>query len=124
MTVLNSLGSDCEKSDCELESTLGDLGVGRKMGVGALTSSMMNRRTACSNLPRGPAVKLTSLAAWRCPLGRSPSVALQEEGGHCLFVSMETNLGQTVCLGKGCERRTSPSNQLESYAETAWLGLG
>lgn len=37
---------------------------------------------------------------------------------------METNLGQTVCLGKGCEWRTSPSNQLRSYAETAWLGLG
>lgn len=37
---------------------------------------------------------------------------------------METNLGRTVCLGKGCEQRTSPSNQLESYAETAWLGLG
>lgn len=57
-------------------------------------------------------------------LGRLLTVALRDEGGRCLFVSMETNLGQTVCLGKGCERHTSPSNQLESYAETAWLGLG
>lgn len=51
-------------------------------------------------------MKLASLAGLRCLLRRSQSVSLQEEGGHCLFVSMETNLGRTVCLGKGCERHT------------------
>lgn len=120
----HTLGCNREKNDCELESTLVDLGVGRRMGVGALICSMMNCRTARSNLPRGPAVKLTSLAGRRCPLRRAQTVALREECGHRLFVSMETNLGRTVCLEKGCERRTSPSNQLESSAETAWLGLG
>lgn len=49
---------------------------------------------------------------------------MREKGGRCLFVSMETILGRTVCLGKGCERRASPSNQLEPYAEAAGLGLG
>ena len=69
-------------------------------------------------------MKLASLAGRRCLLRRLQNVALREEGGRFFFVSIETNLGQTVCLGKGCERHTSPSNQLESYAETAWLGLG
>lgn len=94
------------------------------MEVGALICSTMNRHTACSKLPRGPPVNLTSLAGWRSPLRRSHCVALWEEGGYCLYVSMETNLGRTVCLERGCERRASPSNQLESFAETAWLSLG
>lgn len=102
------------------------MGVGDDAGV--LICSMINRLTACSNLPRGPAVKLTSLAEQCYPLRRSLSVFfpsyMREKGGRCLFVSMETNLGRTVCLGKGCERRASPSNQLEPYAEAAGLGLG
>lgn len=35
-----------KKKDCELESTPVDLGVGRRMGVGELICSMMNRCTA------------------------------------------------------------------------------
>lgn len=73
----------------------------------------MNCRTARSNPPPGPAVKLATLAGRR-----------RRVGAVALFVSKERNLGRTVCLGKGCEWRTSPSNQLGSYAETAWLGLG
>lgn len=59
-----------------------------------------------------------------------PSPALAEccvctrRAGTTSLSQWETNLGQTVCLGKGCERRTSPSNQLQSYAETAWLWPG
>lgn len=51
-------------------------------------------------------------------------MALLREGGQCLFVSMEADLGRTVCLGKGCERRTSPSNQLVLCGDgLAWPGL-
>lgn len=52
-----------------LQSTLVDLWAGTAMGVGALIRSMMNRLTANSSLPRGPAVKLASLAGRRCLLG-------------------------------------------------------
>lgn len=94
------------------------------VGAGPLVRCVMNRRTTNTKLPRGPAANAAGLAGRRCRLGRPQNAAQREEGGRCLFVSMETNLGQTVCLGKGCEQHTSPSNQLESYAETAWLGLG
>lgn len=78
----------------------------------------MNCRAARSNPPPGPAVKLATLAGRRGPRRR------RRGGAVAPFVSKERNLGRTVCLGKGCEWRTSPSNQLGSYAETAWLGRG
>lgn len=52
------------------------------------------------------------------------AAAASPSRGRRLFVSVETNLGRAVCLGTACEWRPSPSNQLRSYAETAWLGPG
>lgn len=85
----------------ELQSTRVDLWAGTALGVGALILSMMNRLTANSSLPRGPAVKLASLAGRSCFLRRSQDAVSQEEGGHRLFVSAETSLGQACLFGEG-----------------------
>lgn len=46
---------------------------------------------------------------------------MQEEGGDG-SLSKRGAAGRAVCLGDGCECSSSPSNQLELQAETAWLG--
>lgn len=122
---LTLLARIVKKPHCELESTLVDLGVGRRMGVGVLTCSMMNRRTACSNLPRGPAVKLTSLAAWCCPLRRSPSVAFAR-GRRALPLCFNGDKSWADCLfGEGVwtAHKSIKSIRVLRRDGLAWPGL-
>lgn len=112
------------KNDSELKSTVVDMGVGRRLEGGSLALQY----DESSHSMRKPSLRLSSEINKFCrlvlPSWTITVLLLQEEGGHCLCVSMETILGQSVCLGKGCGWRTSPSNQLEYSAETAGLILG
>lgn len=85
----------------------------------------MNRSTARSNLPRGPVVKLTSLAGRRCPLRRTPSVAFAR-GRRALPLCLNGDKSWADCLfGEGVwtAHKSIKSIRVLCRDGLAWPGL-
>lgn len=104
-------------------STLGDLGVGITMG-GSL--DLQYDESLHSTLK--PSLRHRSeISKFGRPALPSPAVAecFCARGGRALPLCLNGDKSWADCLfGEGVWTAHSPSNQLQSYAETAWLGLG
>ena len=98
-----ALGYDLKKMTVNLSLLWLTLELGDDWRVVVLLCIMMNRHTACSNLPWGSAVKLTSFAGWCCPLGQSQCCFCKKKADTASVSQWRQFLGGLFVWGRGVD---------------------